>query len=395
MAPSRSRVFRFVIMVGVVNLWADLTYEGARSITGPFLAQLGATAAVISIVSGSAEFFGYAFRAVSGYFADKSKRYWTCTFAGYAINLLAVPALALAGSWPAAAGFMSAERTGRAIRRPIVQSMLSHAKDTLGGGLAFGINESMDAVGATIGPLLVAAVIALGGDYRRGFAVLLVSALLCLGTLTIVHRQFPHPQTFETAGPRSSASFPQSYWLFLAGGGLVGFGFVDFSLIAFHFQRTGTVAGALVPITYASAMGAGAIGNLVLGRAYDRVGLPLLIGALVVGSSFTPLVFLVGSPIVAFVGMAFWGLNKGVQDTLFKPLIAPLVAPSRRSTAFGIFDTSFGACWLAGSITFGLLYDKSLWLLVLLSVVTQLLAVPLFVLGQGANRRHRTTEWEG
>src|SRR5262245_38717579 len=124
----RSTVLRFVLLLGVVNLFADLTYEGARSITGPFLAQLGATAAMVSIISGVGEFFGYTLRAAAGYFADKTKRYWTLTVFGYAINLLAVPALALAGHWMVAAGLIGAERTGRAIRRPIVQAMLSHAK---------------------------------------------------------------------------------------------------------------------------------------------------------------------------------------------------------------------------------------------------------------------------
>jgi hypothetical protein len=77
--------------------------------------------------------------------------------------------------------------------------------------------------------------------------------------------------------------------------------------------------------------------------------------------------------------MALWGLNKGAQDTLLKPAIAPLVSSSRRTTAFGVFDTGFGTAWLAGSIAFGLLYDRSLGALVAVSVGAQLLAVPLFV----------------
>ena len=302
--PRTSTVFRFVILIGVVNLFADLTYEGARSITGPFLAQLGATAAIISIVSGAGEFLGYSLRAVAGYVADKTGGYWALTFVGYAINLLAVPALALAGSWPAAACLMAAERTGRAIRRPIVQGMLSHAKEQVGGGRAFGLNESLDALGATIGPLVVALVIAWRGDYRLGFAVLLGSALVSLGLLVVVRRRYPNPQAFERAT---------------------------------RWQST-------------------------------RVGFPVLIGAFVLGALFTPLVFF-GPAAFAWVGMALWGISKGAQDTLLKPAIAPLIAPSRRTSAFGILDACFGTAWLAGSIAFGLLYDKFLPWLVTLSVV--------------------------
>ena len=170
---------RFVVLLGVANLFADLTYEGGRSVTGPFLAELGATAAIISIVSGASEFAGYALRAVSGYKADRTGKRWTFVAVGYAINMLAVPALAVAGSWPAAAGLMTAERTGRAIRRPIVQGMLSQFKNEVGAGRAFGINESLDALGATVGPLVMAAVVTWRGSYRAGFATLLGSALLC------------------------------------------------------------------------------------------------------------------------------------------------------------------------------------------------------------------------
>jgi MFS family permease len=386
-APSvtklhRSTVFRFVVLFGVVNLFADFTYEGGRSITGPFLAQLGATAAIVSIVSGIGEFVGYALRAVAGYVADKTRRHWTLTFVGYAINLLAVPALALAGSWPVAACLIAAERTGRAIRRPIVQGMLSHAKDEIGGGRAFGINESLDAVGATIGPLVVAVMVAWRGNYRLGFGVLLGSAILCLALLTVARRRYPNPRAFETTQAASS-DLARSYWLYVAAGALIGFGFVDFSLIAFHFQRSATVEGSLIPTAYAVAMGAGAAANFLLGSWYDRLGLPILVGAVLIGSLFTPLVFF-GPPAFAWLGMALWGINKGAQDTLLKPAIAPFVAPAHRSTAFGIFDTCFGTAWLTGSIAFGLLYDKSLPALVAVSVTGQLLSLPLFILGRNA-----------
>ena len=379
--PRKSTVLRFVILIGVVNLFADLTYEGGRSVTGPFLAQLGATAATISIVSGVAEFFGYGLRAIAGYVADRTGRYWALVFLGYAINMLAVPALALAGNWPAAAVLIAAERTGRAIRRPIVQGMLSHAKEQVGGGRAFGINESLDALGATIGPLVVALVLAWRGDYRLGFAVLLVSALACLTLLVVVRSRYPNPQSFERATHAQSGRLPPSYWWYVGAGAFIGFGFVDFSLIAFHFQKTGTLEGSLVPMSYAVAMGAGAAANFLLGDLYDRIGFPVLIGAFLIGALFTPLVFF-GPAAFAWFGMALWGISKGAQDTLLKPAIAPLIASSRRTTAFGIFDTCFGTAWLAGSVAFGLLYDKSLPLLVTLSVVGQLLSLPLLVLGR-------------
>src|SRR5262249_27226269 len=129
---------RFVLLLGVVSLFGDMTYEGARSITGPYLGTLGATAAVVGVVAGAGELVGYALRFVSGLFADRTHRYWATTIVGYAINLFSVPLLALSGSWPAAAGLIITERAGRAIRKPAGDAMLSHAGSVIGHGWAFG-----------------------------------------------------------------------------------------------------------------------------------------------------------------------------------------------------------------------------------------------------------------
>ena len=155
--------FRFVLTIGIVNLFADLTYEGARSITGPFLGSLGASATVIGIVVGFGELLGYSLRSVSGFLADKTHRYWVVAFVGYVINMLAVPALTLAGNWPLAATLIIAERTGRAIRRPSVEAMISYAGKEIGRGWVFGLNEALDQGGATVGPLIVALVLYLKG----------------------------------------------------------------------------------------------------------------------------------------------------------------------------------------------------------------------------------------
>jgi len=96
---DQSVVFRFVLIIGIVNLFADFTYEGGRSIMGPFLAFRGASGTIVGFVAGFGELMGYALRSVSGYFADKTHQYWMVAISGYVINMLAVPALALAGSW--------------------------------------------------------------------------------------------------------------------------------------------------------------------------------------------------------------------------------------------------------------------------------------------------------
>src|SRR5260370_7198627 len=185
--------FRFVLIIGIVNFFADMTYEGARSIVGPFLSSLGASAAVVGFVAGFGELVGYGLRSVSGYFADKTQKYWAITFLGYAINMLAVPALALAGNWPLAAALVIAERTGRAIRRPAVEGMLSHAGKSIGQGWVFGLNEALDQTGATLGPLITALVLYRHGTYHHAFPVLFISPLLSLPVLFLALFLHPRP----------------------------------------------------------------------------------------------------------------------------------------------------------------------------------------------------------
>lgn len=191
--------FRFVVIIGIVNLFADLTYEGGRGIAGPFLGSLGASATIIGFVAGFGELMGYGLRSVFGYLGDKTHRYWLIIFVGYAINMLAVPALALSGNWPLAAALVVLERTGRAVRRPNVEAMLSHAGKSLGSGWIFGLNEALDQGGATIGPLVTALVLYLNGGYHLAFAVLLIPALLCLGTLVVARVLYPRPHELEDA----------------------------------------------------------------------------------------------------------------------------------------------------------------------------------------------------
>jgi len=380
--------FRFVLTIGIVNLFADLTYEGARSIIGPFMGSLGASATVIGFVVGFGELLGYALRSVSGLIADKTHKYWIVAFVGYAVNMLAVPALALAGNWPVAAALIIAERTGRAIRRPSVEAMISYAGKEIGHGWVFGLNEALDQGGATVGPLIVALVLYLKGGYRYGFAVLLLSALLCLGTLVMARILYARPHELEgkTAQPLSGRGFPKTYWLYVAAGAFIAAGFADFALISFHFQKSATVSQNLVPVFYAVAMGVGAIAALVFGRLLDRIGFPILIVAFALSALFAPFVFLGGAS-VALIGMALWGIGMGAQDSLLKAVLTKVVSAAKRSTAFGLFDTGFGIAWFLGSAAMGFLYDKSITAVIVFSVVFQLLAIPIFFWGRAESKR--------
>ena len=377
---SKQSALKFVVIIGVVSLFADMTYEGARSITGPYLAFLGASGTIVGIVAGFGELVGYGLRLVSGYISDRTGRYWPITLVGYVINMLAVPLLALAGSWPLAALLMIAERAGKAIRNPPRDAMLSHATQEMGRGWGFGIHEALDQIGAVLGPLIVTAVLYFKGSYQTGFAVLLVPALMALSVLLAARLLYPRPRDLETILPElETKGFSRKFWLYLVAASLVGAGYVDFPLIAYHFEKASVVSENWIPVFYAVAMGVDALAALLFGYLFDRIGFSILIIVAFVSAFFAPLVLL-GGFYLALVGMGLWGVGMGAQESIMRAAIAEMVPANRRASAYGIFNAGFGLFWFLGSAVMGLLYDLSLPVLICFSVVTQLAAVPLFFL---------------
>jgi len=377
--------FAFVLVLGFVNLFADTTYEGGASINGPFMLKLGAGAATVSIVAGIGEFLGYALRSVAGYASDRTGKYWAVTFVGYTINLLAVPAVALAGSWPVVALLIFAERVGRALRKPTVEAMLSYTTGTLGKGWVYALNNALDETGAVVGPLAIALVLSRGGSYQTGFALLLVPAVLALASLTIARVVFPLPERLEEGRTAPAKGLTSTYWLYMAAAACFAAGLMSFELISYHLATSKTVTGAWIPLFLALSTVAGIVASLAFGTLYDRVGLPAVLLAIVPSAAFAPLVFL-GSFSTVLVGMLLWGIGYAVQDTLFKALVASVLPEGKRNLAFGLFYAGYGVGWLAGSIATGLLYERSRLALVIFSVTAQLVSVPVFLVASRVGR---------
>jgi MFS family permease len=376
---GRTAAWKFIILVGVVSLFSDMTYEGARSITGPFLGMLNASATVVGIVAGLGEFIGYALRLVSGYLTDRLGKYWGITFVGYALNLFAVPVLALAGNWELAALLILMERMGKAIRTPARDAMLSHATTEVGRGWGFGFHEAMDQIGAMLGPLIVALVLYFNGGYRAGFAYLLIPAILAVLVITIAARLYPHPQHLEvTVLKLETKGLTQPYWLYVAAVGLIGAGYADFPLIAYHFGKAAVAPPNWIPIFYAVAMGVDAIAALLLGRLFDRLGMSVIMAVSILSALFAPLVFLGGFHF-ALLGMVLWGIGMGAQESIIKAALAEMVPRDRRATGYGIFNAGFGLFWFLGSALMGILYDFSIGSLIFFSVIIQLCSIPIFL----------------
>ena len=376
---------RFIVLFGVASFFSDMTYEGSRSITGPFLATLGASGLVVGIVSGLGEMLGYTLRLASGRTADRSRLYWPIALGGYVIQLPSVPLLALAGAWPIAGVLIVAERIGKAIRNPSRDVMLAQAGEHVGQGWAFGLHASMDQAGALVGPLAVAGALALWPNaYARAFAWLAVPAAAALLSVFGLRLLFPRAgQVEKEASPAATDRYPAVFWWYAAGAALVAAGFSDFPLIAYHFAKAHVVNGLWVPIFYALASGAGGLAALLFGRLFDRRGLIVLLPLTVVTAAFAPLVFFGGFDI-ALIGALLWGIGLGVHESVMSAAVTRMVPQQRRATAYGLFTAVFGIAWFIGSAIQGALYDVSVPALVIFAVVAQIAAlVPLWVVMKG------------
>jgi len=370
----------FIILLGIVSLFGDVTYEGARSVTGPYLATLGASASVVGLVAGIGEFVGYALRLASGYLVDRTKAYWLLTFIGYGL-LLSIPLLAFAGYWQLAAVLIILERMGKAIRSPARDTMLSYATKEVGRGWGFAVHEALDQIGAVIGPIVFSLVFLFHGGYREGFILLWIPALLTLVVLAIARKKVPSPQKLEAPGETSRQNIkdklPRVFWFYTIFTLFSVAGFANFQLISYHLHVQAIVPDAQIPIIYAIAMGVDALAALLVGKTYDRIG---LISLLAVPLLTLPIPFLAFSHSYSLVliGMALWGVVMGIQETIMRAAIADLTPVERRGFAYGIFNTAYGAGWFVGGALMGLLYELSINYLILFVVVMELISIPLF-----------------
>ena len=390
----------FIILFGIVSLFSDMTHEGASSIRGAYLSLLGASAATIGFISGLGELIGYSMRYVFGKLTDKSKQYWPMTIAGYVLDIIAVPALALVGEhgWIAACVLLVIQRMGKAIKKPAKDTIMSFAASQEGVGKSFGIQEVLDQIGAFIGPVLLYLVMLFKTEgttfeiYSTCFAVLAIPGAITLILLIVTRCKFPNPEHFEPE-PKEYVPFKikKEFILYIAGISLFAFGFIDYSIIIMHVSRTysylasglsetsALVSTGSLPLLYAGAMLVDAVAALFFGMMYDKNGVKALVWSTVISAPFAVFVFVFDSVPMLLIGVALWGVGMGAQESILKAAVTSMVPKASRATGYGVFECSFGAFWFLGSWLMGVLYDVSIPAMIAVSVIAQLAAIPLYI----------------
>jgi MFS family permease len=373
---ERTAAFRFIVCLGVVSLFADMTYEGAHSVIGPLLKDLGATATQVGIIAGLGEMIAASLRYFSGRLADRTRAYWTITTLGYFLNLVVVPGLAFAGSWQAAALLVVAERTGKSLRGPARDVLLSEATEVVGHGSGFGIHAAMDQTGAVLGPLLVAGSVARTHHFGPAFLWLALPAMGAFIALVFARAISPYKGTPPKEVKRQN--LPSVFWIYVAAASLLALGFVDFPLLAYHFEKNSITSPEGIPLLYAAAMGIVGLTALIFGRLFDRYGIQVIVFGILVSLLTLPFGFL-GGKIGAYISVACWATGLGAQDATLRSGISQVVSMNKRGTAFGAFNGIYGVLWFFGSVAMGVLYDHSLMALVVFGMLAQLLSAGLFV----------------
>ena len=393
---NRKAAFKLIIIFGLVSLFGDIVYEGARSVNGPYLKTLGVSAAVVGFVAGLGEFIGYAIRLVSGYFADKTKAYWVFTFLGYGM-LISVPLLSLTGAWQVAALFIIMERFGKALRAPARDTIVSQASKQIGTGLGFAISEVMDQIGALTGPLILAGlflVIGTNGNeiakYQKGYSLFWIPFLLVMACVTFAFIKVPNPEKLEMAVKKATEPdrLSKTFWLYTAFTFVTTMGFVNFALIGYHFKAKNVLSDAQIPLFYAVAMAVDGVAAWFIGTYYDRLkkrsnnekaGLGALL-MIPLFSIFIPLFAFSLNFMYALISAIIWGVVMGIHETIMKSAIADLTPMKRRGTGYGIFNTAYGLAMFVGSAAMGVLYDHSIAAVITVAVILQVVAVPVFFL---------------
>lgn len=387
--------WRTVVAFGLVSLAADMVYEGMRSIAGPLLGSLGASALTVGLITGAGEAVALILRLATGPWADRSQRHWRLTVVGYAMTAVSVPLLALTpflgvAGVAIAATLILLERTGKAVRSPSKSALLARVAVATGRGRGFAVHKALDQVGAFAGPLLLAGATAVTGVLWPGLALLAVPGALSLLLLGQLRRKVPsiaEPDPAEvqaTSRGRSpwasvlGADLPGTFRVFAVAVALTTAGLMTFGVISFHFVAAGLVPLAAAPLVYAAAMAVEAVAALATGVLFDRHGGRVLLLVPVVVAAVPPLVF---APYLVPVlgGVVMWGAATGIQDSTVKAYVADLVPAGRRATAYGVFAAIQGIGALAGGGLAGALAAHHAGLLSLVVIGLQFVSLALLL----------------
>lgn len=389
-----------IVLLGVVSLFGDFVYEGARGLVPDYLYFLGATALIVGLVTGLGEFLGYIIRLGSGTAADKTRAYWFFMFLGYGL-IVSIPLLGFAWTWEIAAILVLLERMGKGLRAPSRDAVVSIVGKDIGAGKAFGLHELLDQVGAVLGPLTVALLMFYTfNNYQETFGLLSLPFLVLVIVLIVARRKIG-PRTYikekTVAGKGDRLGRP--FYVYTLAVALNTVGLIPAALILFKAAALLQPMNQqwLVPLIFMLIQGVDAVVAPIAGYAFDKVGVSVL--AFPFAFSVFPALFtVVGTELNDLIVAAiFFGVVLGMQESIYRAAVTKFAPIHIRGRAYGIFNTAFGFAYLASGIIFGFILaisgpgfilEISLPLILTLLFIVSTQALAIVALSKTRRRAH-------
>ncbi len=373
--------YKMIVFFGIVSLCGDIVYEGARSIAGPFLFSLGATAVVVGFVSGIGEVLSYGLRFFSGYIADRKKAYWLLTIFGYGM-IFFIPLLSFAHKLEIAIIFFILERIGKGIRTPARDTILSYASKNVGTGFGFGLHEFLDQIGAVLGPMIFAMLLFSNKNYSTAFNTLWIPYILLMVILFITKMKYPVPQELEKRTEEKDIqkvkNLPPIFYKYVIFTFFATSGFVNFQLISYHLKFKNLFSIAQIPLLYLIAMGIDGLTAVGIGKIYDKIKLKCLI-LIPLFSFLIPVFSFTESKTLVGFGIFIWAIVMGIHETIMRAAIADIIPVEKRGLSYGIFNIIYGSGIFIGGVVIGYLYQYVQKLIVPFVFIIEVISFLLFL----------------
>jgi MFS family permease len=390
-----------VVAIGLVSLLNDSSSEIVYPLLPIFLSTtLGASAGAIGIIEGLAESVSSLLKLFAGHLSDRLGRRKFLVVGGYALAAFMRPLLAFAGNWHQVLAIRLADRVGKGVRTAPRDAMIADSVRVEQRGLAFGFHRAMDHLGAVIGPIIgYVLVILFAGNFTRIFLIAAIPAFLAVLVAIFVMRESPSHHT-ENSKPvkLSLRGFDSNFKRFLLILALFTLSNSSDSFLILRARDSGVSLG-IIPLLWAAHHGSKVLSSLFGGDLSDRLGRKRLIvsGWLLYAAVYAGFAF-VTNAFSIWALFLIYGIYFGLAEGAEKALVADLVRPEQRGTAYGLYNLAFGITVFPASLLMGMIWDwkgpSTAFLVSALMGVTAAILLLIFVQQRGENNLAPTPSFE-
>ena len=362
-AATRARLPAGVWVLGCVSMLMDISSEMIHSVLPMFLVgTLGVSVLAVGVIEGIAESTALIVKVFSGALSDHLGRRKGLAVLGYAMGAFTKPAFALAGGVGTVVAARFIDRVGKGIRGAPRDALIADITPPAVRGAAFGLRQSLDTVGAFVGPLLATALLLLwAGDFRLVFWVAVVPGLLSVALFVVGVHEPPRAAGARAGSPIRRAALARlsgAYWRVVALGALFTLARFSEAFLVLRAQQVG-IAAAWVPLVMVAMNVVYAASAFPFGKLSDAMShRRLLAGGLAVLLAADLVLATAGDWRGLLVGVALWGVHMGMTQGLLAAMVADTAPADLRGTAYGFFNLLSGIAMLAASVIAGLLWER-------------------------------------